>query len=204
MKREDLQYSPFHLIHRKVFGKPDLDRVEVGGRVLMIKDVGRKNLFFRWTLGQWLIHKEWQIYSRLAGIKGIPKALERIDRYAFAMEFIPGRPIQRGENLPFSFFQELERILKEVHARGVVHLDLRHKGNILLSDKQEPILIDFNSAYSFKEKGLLRRYLFPLLSRIDDGGYLKLKNRVSSSFMTHEELTFLKRFNRLRKLWFFN
>ncbi|OGP93270.1 MAG: hypothetical protein A2156_07025 [Deltaproteobacteria bacterium RBG_16_48_10] len=204
MKREELENYPFYPINRKAFGKPDLNRVEAGDHVLVIKDVGRKNVFFRWTLGRWLIHKEWEIYSRLGGIKGIPKATERIDRYAFAMEFISGRPIQRDEDLPLSFFQELERILKEIHARGVVHLDLRHKGNILLSDKREPVLLDFNSAYYFKTNGLLHRYLFPLLRRIDCGGYLKLKNRVSSSFLTHEELNFLKRFNRLRRLWIFN
>src|SRR4030042_1694477 len=96
----------------------------------MVKDVWRKNFFLRWTLGLWLIHKEWKIYSRLTGIKGIPSPVERVDRFAFAMEFIPGRPILRGEPLPSSFFQDLERVLGDVHERGVVHMDLRHKGNI--------------------------------------------------------------------------
>jgi predicted Ser/Thr protein kinase len=170
----------------------------------MFKDVRGKRFFFRWALGLWLIHKEWKIYSRLVGIKGIPKAVERIDRFAFAMEFVPGRPIERGEALPPSFFSDLERLLREVHSRGVVHLDLRHKGNILLSEKGEPFLIDFNSSFSFKEKGFLRRFLFPILRWVDYGGLLKLKERVSPSLMTHEELDFLKRFNRLRKLWIFN
>jgi RIO-like serine/threonine protein kinase len=170
----------------------------------MVKDVRRKNFFLRWTLGFWLIHKEWKIYSRLAGMQGIPQPIERIDRFAFAMEFIPGRPILRGESLPLSFFKELERALREIHERGVVHMDLRHKGNILVSEKGEPFLIDFNSSLAFKEKGLLRRYLFPLLRWVDDGGFLKLKKRVSPSLMTPEELAFLKRFDRLRKLWIFN
>jgi serine/threonine protein kinase len=186
------------------FGKPDLHRVEVAGRTLMVKDVRRMNLFFRWTLGLWLIDKEWKIYSRLAGIQGIPKAVERIDRFAFAMEFVPGRPIGRGETLPASFFSRLERVLGEVHGRGVVHLDMRHKGNVLLSERGDPFLIDFNSSFSFKEKGVLHRFLFPLLRRVDFGGLLKLKQRVSPALMTPEELSFLKRFNRLRKLWIFN
>jgi serine/threonine protein kinase len=185
-------------------GKPDLNQVEVEGRSLMVKDVRRKHFFLRWTLGLWLIHKEWKIYSRLTGIKGIPQPVERVDRFAFAMEFIPGRPIVREESLPSSFFSDLEQVLGEVHARGVVHLDLRHKGNILLSERGEPFLIDFNSSFAFKEKGFLRRYLFPLLRWVDYGGLLKLKERISPSSMTAEELAFLKRFNRLRKLWIFN
>jgi hypothetical protein len=48
-----------------------------------------------------LIHKEWKIYSRLAGMKGIPQPVERVDRFAFAMEFIPGSP---SEENPASFF----------------------------------------------------------------------------------------------------
>jgi RIO-like serine/threonine protein kinase len=203
MKREDFQHSEC-LIKGNPFGKPDLNRVKVGERILMVKDVHPRSFFFRWALGLWLIHKEWKIYSRLAGIQGIPKAVERIDRFAFAMEFVPGKPIQRGEALSPSFFSDLERVLEEVHSRGVVHLDLRHKGNILVSERGEPYLIDFNSSFSFGEKGFLRHFLFPILRWVDYGGMLKLKERVAPSLMSPEELSFLKRFNLLRKLWIFN
>jgi predicted Ser/Thr protein kinase len=155
-------------------------------------------------LGLWLIHKEWKIYSQLKGVNGVPQAIERIDRFAFAMEFIPGKPIRRGEILQPSFYSQLEQVLGEIHQRGVVHLDLRHKGNILISDKGEPFLIDFNSSFSFKKKGFLRRFLFPVLRWVDYGGLLKLKQRASPSLMTSEELSFLRRFNRLRRLWIFN
>jgi len=186
------------------FGKPDLNQVEVEGRSLMVKDVWGKPFFLRWTLGLWLIGKEWKIYSRLTGIKGIPRPVERIDRFAFAMEFVPGKPIQREEPLPPSFFHELEGVLRDVHERGVVHMDLRHKGNILVSEKGDPYLIDFNSSFAFKEEGFFRRYVFPLLRRVDEGGLLKLKKRIAPALLTPEELAFLKRFERLRKLWIFN
>ena len=201
--RKDFEKGLICLVKGRA-GKPDLNRVEVGDRILMVKDVRRKNFFFRWTLGLWLIHKEWKIYSRLVGMNGIPRAVERIDRFAFAMEFVPGKPIQRGEVLPPSFFSRLERVLREIHSKGVVHLDLRHKGNILLSENGEPFLIDFNSSLFFKEKGILRRVLFPILQWVDYGGLLKLKQRVSPSSMTSEELSFLKRFNKLRRLWIFS
>ena len=165
MDRKEYEKGLICLMQWDAFGKPDLNRVEAGDHTFMVKDVRRKNLFFRWTLGLWLIHKEWKIYSRLVGIKGIPKAVERIDRFAFAMEFVPGRPINRGEAIPSSFFSDLERLLRQVHSRGVVHLDLRW---------------------------------------VDYGGLLKLKQRTSPSSMTPEEVNFLKRFNRLRKLWIFN
>ncbi len=192
------------LVVKGSFGKPDLTRVEREGNAFIVKDVRAKNFFLRWTLGLWLIHKEWKIYSRLTGIKGIPRAMERIDRFAFTLEFIPGSPVTRREFLPPSFFSDLEKVLEQVHARGVVHMDLRHKGNILISEKGNPFLIDFNSSFAFKEKGILRRYLFPLFQWVDYGGLLKLKKRVSPSIMTPDETAFLRKFDRIRKLWIFN
>jgi serine/threonine protein kinase len=194
MKREEFEKGSVHLTKGN-FGKPDLYRVEVEGRSLMVKDVRKRNFFLRWTLGLWLIQKEWRIYSRL---------IERIDRFAFAMEFIPGRPLLRGEALPPSFFSDLGQVLEDLHARGVVHLDLRHKGNILISERGELFLIDFNSSFAFKEKGILRRYLFPLLRWVDYGGLLKLKERISPDLMTSEERSSLKQINRIRKFWIFN
>ena len=204
MKREDFEQRVVSCVKGKALGKPDLIQVEVKGRSVMVKDVKKRSFLLRWTLGLWLIQKEWKIYSRLKGTKGIPQPIERIDRFAFAMEFIPGRSLLRGENLPASFFSDLEQVLSEIHARGVVHMDLRHKGNALLSEKGEPFLIDFNSSFAFKERGFFRRYLFPLLRWVDDGALLKLKERISPSLMTPEELVLLKRFNRIRKLWIFN
>ena len=201
--RKDIERHSTLLV-KGSFGKPDLYKVEVGDQIFMVKDVRRRNFFLRWTLGLWLIHKEWKIYSRLKGLKGIPQPVERIDRFAFAMEYIPGVPIERGKIIPPSFFSNLDQVLKAIHSRGVVHMDLRHKGNILVSDNGEPFLIDFNSSFSFKEKGFFRRLFFPILRWVDHGGLLKLKERVAPELMTHEEIDSLKRFNRLRKLWIFN
>jgi len=106
MNRKDFEKNSICLV-RGSYGKPDLNRVEFEDRILMVKDVRARNFFFRWTLGFWLIQKEWKIYLQLAGIKGIPQPIERIDRFAFAMEFIQGRPIPREEALSHSFFQAL-------------------------------------------------------------------------------------------------
>ncbi len=203
MERGEIEKNSISLVKGR-FGKPDLSRAEIGGQYFIIKDAQKRNFFFRWTLSWWLIQKEWKIYEKLNGIKGIPKPLKRIDRFAFALEFIPGRPIGRNEKLPTSFFPSLKRILDEIHLRGIAHLDLRHKGNILITEAGEPYLIDFNSSISLKVGGILHRYFFPFLRWVDYGGFLKLKERASPSSMTPDEIQFLRRFNRLRKLWIFN
>jgi predicted Ser/Thr protein kinase len=204
LKREDIQNKRVTLSQGNILGKPCLYTVEAGGKNLVVKDVRGKFFPVRWTLGLWLIQREWKIYCRLAGIKGIPRPVARIDRFAFTMEFVPGKPIQRGETLSATFFHELGQVLEKVHSRGVVHMDLRHKGNILITERGEPFLIDFNSSFAFKENGFFRRYLFPFLRRVDYGGLLKLKQRVCPSSMTPEESARLRRLNRLRRLWIFN
>jgi serine/threonine protein kinase len=203
MTRKDIEKNSICLVRGR-FGKPDLNRISLDGQTYMVKDVRKRHWFLRWTLGLWLIQQEWKVYSRLKGVSGIPQPVERIDRFAFAMEYISGKAVGRDEMLSPSFFSELERVLREVHSRGVVHLDLRHKGNILVSDDGKPYLIDFNSSFSFKEGGMLRRLFFPLFRWVDYGGLLKLKERATPSSMTPEEVMFLKRFNRLRRLWIFN
>jgi len=87
INRKDLEKSSICLVRGR-FGKPDLNRVETEGHAFMVKDVRRRNFFLRWTLGLWLIDKGWKIYSRLKGLKGIPQPVGRIDRFAFAMEYI--------------------------------------------------------------------------------------------------------------------
>ena len=185
-------------------GKPELNLVRMDGRILLVKDVRRKPFFFRWTLGLWLIHKEWRACQRLSGMRGVPTGVERIDRFAFARDFVEGKAIERQEGLSPLFFSELDRMLKEIHSRGVVHLDLRHKGNILVSKNGEPCLIDFDSSLTFGKGGLLRRLLFPLLVRVDRGGFLKLKERVAPSLLTPEEIVSLRKLNQFRRLWIFN
>lgn len=204
MNREDIERSVVSPFGKKSRCKPDLYQVTVNGRTFMVKDVRHKNFIVRWTFGLWLIAKEWKVYSRLAGVRGIPQPIERIDRFAFAMEFTPGRKIRRNESVAPDFFSTLARIVEEIHSRGVVHLDLRHKGNILVSDRGEPIVIDFNGSLVFRKGSLAHRLLFPILRRVDRGGIVKLKQRVSPELLTEEERAFAKRFQWLRRLWFFD
>jgi hypothetical protein len=204
MKRQDLERGSIHSIQKNAWGKPDVHRVDIGGSRFIVKDVRRKSLLYRWTLGLWAIHREWNVYNQLSGVRGIPGKAGRIDRFAFALEFVPGKAIERDEALPASFFTDLERLLRELHGRGVVHLDLRHKGNILASDKGEPFLLDFNWSFAFKKGGILHQTLFPLFRWVDYGGFLKLKQRASPASMTPEELKCLRRLNRIRRFWIFS
>ena len=83
----------------------------------------------------------------------------------------------RGK-LPPGFLAELRDALGAMHERGVVHLDLRHRSNVLAGEDGHPVLLDFASALYFRPGGILSRFLAPLLERIDWGAVAKWESRL--------------------------
>ena len=101
---------------------------------------------------------------------------------AFALEYRPGLPVSRShaERFPPSFAAELESAIRGLHARGVVHLDLRHRSNVLAGDDGRPVLIDFGSALHLRPGGWLGRWLLPALASFDRRALTKWRRRFES------------------------
>jgi hypothetical protein len=59
-----------------------------------------------------------------------------------------------------------------------LHLDLRYRSNVLVDEHQQPVLIDFASAIVVKPRGVLARWLLPLLARFDLDAVEKWRQRV--------------------------
>jgi len=206
LTREEIDYLVAEVYPSVSLGKPDLKLIQKDGRRAIVKDYRRTPFFFRYTIGTWLIGREYKFYRKLDGIKGVPRIYQKLDRYANVFEYVDARPIQRGDHhiTGDRFFEKLKKRIELIHTRGVVHLDLSHKGNILLSRDSEPVIIDFNSGFYVGNGFIGRRILFPLLKKIDYYGILKLKKRLSPDALTADEESYLKRFRLIRKLWFFN
>jgi RIO-like serine/threonine protein kinase len=96
-----------------------------------------------------------------------------------------------------TFFDSLHRIVAAMHERGVVHLDLRQRRNILIRPDGTAAVIDFGAALCLRPGSpLLRR-----LARIDDSGVLKYKQRARPGSLTADEAARLARVERRRALW---
>ncbi len=204
-KREDLEKAYIGRLNKNILGKPDIRLVEIDGKRAVHKDIRDKASIIRYTLGSWLIEREYRIYTRLAGCAGVPRLFGRPDRWSILVEHVEGESLKRGDPRlrDPGFFRRLYRLVEEIHARGVVHLDLRHKGNIMITGDGEPYVIDFNSSFYFGGNALGRR-LMPWFKKIDSFGLLKLKQRVAPDLLTAHERTQLKRFGVMRRLWIFN
>lgn len=204
--REEIEHLVAEIYPSSSFGKPDLKLIQKDDDLAIVKDYQRTPFVFRSTIGAWLIGREYKFHRKLAGINGVPRIHQKLDRYANIFEYIDARPIERSDHdiLADRFFEKLRMKIERIHTRGVVHLDLSHKGNILVSKGGEPVIIDFNSGFYVGNGYIGRKLLFPLLKRIDYYGILKLKKRLSPHTLTPEEKAYLKRFGLIRRLWFFN
>jgi hypothetical protein len=130
--------------------RPRLARVEVEGQRAVVKDYRPCGWLLRTWFGPWLIAREEAIYRCLEGCPGVPRLVGRVDRHALAVEYIPGR--NAGEHadgtLPPEFFARLQEVVDAIHARGVVHCDLKNRRNVVVAEGYHPYLVDFSAAFT--------------------------------------------------------
>jgi len=190
LTRAELGSHTTELFRAGRYWQPDLFIVQWQGRRYIVKDYRARPPVYRWSVGMLATCREAKNYTRLAGATGIPAFGGRIDQYALAVEFIPGRNADRfkkGE-LPAAFFTELRSIIQGVHDRGVVLGDLRNSKNIMVTEQGRPMLIDFSTG--FGRGGWwnpLQRWLYRIFEQDDFLGVAKLKRRYAPELMTDEE-----------------
>lgn len=171
------------------------------------KDFGPRNAVTRGVIGPLLVRREWSILKRLEGVAGVPRVFEIADRgRALLLEYVAGRTLGKFKDgeLPESVYAQIEETLAGVHRRGVVHLDLRQKKNVLVADADlRPWLIDFANAARVDGASPLRP-LAEKLRAIDRSGLLKFKARYFSRLLTAADRETLRRHAKYRRLWVFS
>ncbi len=136
------------------------------GKSIAIKDYSKANLLLRIFYGRLTLRREAKTYALLAGIKGIPACYGLDSKDILAMEYIPSQlmsSIKRG-NVPEEVFKKIDRILAEIHSRGVSITDL-HGSNILITDSWDVYIVDFAHALIAKkpeQPGPLVRFFMDL------------------------------------------
>ena len=198
--RADVERAEKKLIRRGRWPKAELWRVRIAGDEWVVKDFRPRDFVTRNLIGLWLLGREARALGRVAGVPGTPPDAFRIDRYALAYRFIPGRPLALIplREQPKEYFEKLESLLDAVHSRGVVHLDNRNCNNILMTDRGEPALVDFESNLA---TGHLPRGIGDWLRSFDRAGVYKHWARANRNSMGAEREAALDGMNRWRKFW---
>ena len=151
------------------WGNPDVLLVETGIGSVVVKDFSPRSQSVRRWLGPWLLRREARAYRRLEGVEAVPRLLGQLDSAALVFEYRPGVLLSRslaGKLRP-TFLAELQGAVAEMHQCGVIHLDLRHRSNILAGEDGRPVLLDFASALRFDPRTWWGRIGVALFAWVD-------------------------------------
>lgn len=184
--RETIADSTQQVLNRGRWGNPDVLLVGTSNGPVVVKDFAPRNTWVRRSFGRWLISREERVYRRLDGLACVPRLLRRLDRDAIVIEYRPGVLLSRSlaGSLPEEFLAELEATISAMHRRGVVHLDLRHRSNILAGTDGHPVVLDFASALLFDSDRVLGRLGVRLLGWLDWRAMQKWRVRLDRSLLS--------------------
>ena len=161
-----------------------------GTRVVL--KVGRVNDYCGFPcigIGRWLCRRETRIYNALSDLPNVPAVLAKIGPTGFVHEYVPGRPLGEVLPVPDGFFDELVKLLGELHRRQIAYADTNKPQNILLGEDGKPHLIDFQISYDLHDFGnnLINRFVLHRLQREDIYHVLKHKRRMRPDELTDAE-----------------
>jgi serine/threonine protein kinase len=127
-----------------------------------------------------LADRERRLYGRVAGIPGCAELGPVHGEGWFLHRFIPGRTLRDHihacveerrplmDGLVPDFYERLERIVRAIHERGVIYMDLSKKANVIVTPEGEPVLIDFQISLDFpRRRGPLLERVFRFLEQAD-------------------------------------
>jgi RIO-like serine/threonine protein kinase len=176
-----------------------------GAEALLVKDVRPLHPVMRTIYGRPVLRREERALAALDGTPGVPRLLGRVDRDAIAMQYVEAEPLRRplGAERLRRACMELGPRVAALHSRGVVHLDLRQKRNILVDARGEVWLVDFGSAMVLAHEGW-RGLLFRLLARVDRGAVLKFRARYVPDLLSDAERAQARRARLLGRFWIFH
>ena len=199
--RDDLERGARRPLSEGRWANAVLHLFEHAGVTWVVKDFRTRSWLVRNVIGRLLVRREAGGLRKLVGVPGTPQGAFRVDAFALAYRFVPGRGLRKypAASLSADFFPRLERSVTELHARArIVHLDLRNADNILVTETGEPLLLDFQSHVGIRwMPGPLRRFA----ERVDRAAIYKHWARRIPATLGPERSAVLERMNELRPLW---
>jgi predicted Ser/Thr protein kinase len=188
--RDEIQHNTIEYLRTAGGTRPDLRVVDLPTGKIVVKDFKKSSPAFGRIIGPILIYRERCALSKLIGVKGVPQLIGRIDRYAFAMEYLPGASLDRkiDKSPNNEFYKDLAGVVDDIHARGVAHCDLYSRGNVIFGDDGQPYIVDFAACVLRGGKlNFFMRALFNQFVRADEKAVLRIKRRLSPNLLTEEE-----------------
>jgi len=135
------------VLKHDVFGTVSLvgDAAEDPQSVHILRDLTAARWWAR-PLAYVLAAREARALVRLDGkLPGVPKLIAW-DGRRLTRSYIPGRPMQHAQPQDPAYFRAALRLVRRLHAAGVVHNDLAKEPNWLVTPQGRPAIVDFQLA----------------------------------------------------------
>jgi predicted Ser/Thr protein kinase len=203
LSRDDLAQMPRQSLGKASAFKPSVWRVETPGGPIVLKDAHHVGRSTRW-LARWLLARERRILERLRPVDGVPHLVAWIDPDCIVLSVVPGRPLEERvfRERPREIVAQLLELTQRLHARGVFHLDLHQRKNVLIDGEGRLHLVDFGAAVA---PGPVMRFLFGgVLHYADRQAAYKYLARFTPEELSEAEARAVVRYGRLRWLWPFS
>jgi len=168
-----------------------------GGCTVVEKSYSQAALPVR-IMGLFLIAWECFIYSRLAGLPGIPDPMPCPDRLTLVTRFMGGTNLKETRHAPGApYFESLRQLIAAMHQRGVIHLDLRNRRNYGIDEQGRPYLVDFATCLYLPWSVPPRK----VFEAIDWMGFAKVKHKLQPRLLDEQEERMLSLGARLSTWW---
>jgi serine/threonine protein kinase len=146
-------------------------------------------------LGRLTLRREARAYARLRGFPGSPVCHGLVSGRYLVLDYVEGVPLRGAKDFDrAAYFATLLAYVKELHARGVAHADLKRKDNLLVVEGRRPCLVDFGAAI-VRKPGFapLNHLLYDLARQFDYNAWVKLKHRRRFERAPAEDLAYYRR-----------
>jgi hypothetical protein len=148
-------------------------------------------------IGSVLVSWETFIYTKLEGIPGIPRFMERPDRYSILTAYMGGENLRETRKRPdTAYFEKVVSIIRQMHNRGVIHLDMRNRRNYGIDAQGNPFIMDFASSLYIPWVPLRRT-----LAKLDWMGFVKVKAKTAPDLLSDKEKRQYHLGNTLSSMW---
>lgn len=188
------------LLSKGRWANADLFSFSERGTKWVVKDFSGCPPLVSGTWGRLMVMREYRALVRLQGIDGIPENPFLRDGQALGYQYVNGTTLRRvcTEEIPSNFFPDLEHLVRRMHQRKMVHLDIRNRRNIMLRSDGRPALLDFQSSLDVRH---MPPALGRMLKQIDLSGVYKIWYKLRPDLMDASRLARLQAIERRRFIW---
>jgi hypothetical protein len=202
LDRDAVESATLRLLRPRARNRPDLRLLEWRGERVVAKDWRGASLLLR-PHARRCLAREWRALEALVGLPGVPRPIARVDG-VIVVSHVAGALLAHGRP-PHArreaFFAALAACVERIHARGVVHLDLRQRRNILCDADGQPGVLDFEAALLFDPTRAFGRLALHWGCKLDRLALLKHKARYAPSLLASRERRLVRAASVTRWLW---